>query len=635
MKNKTFTLAIAVIAFSFIFSASLFSQDKSNVVVYGNNLPLLGPDKTTKIPVNNVSPEITALLQQQKQARISGNTSEVLNLQRQLDAMSGDGYTTSNLESAGTGGALTQGADNVVNTKLFTNPAGTNMKAFAFATEQRGSNVGRIWAVWAWGSTSFTTPDTMLVYYSDNGGLTWIGNSYWIPGGFSKINNDEMDMEIMEYTTGNKYVWVTIGLTNNANQRYTDILIIQEPTFAAGFYTLSWPGGSTNTNYYRPRITSDNANWPTGSSWNFIIAARDTLSAANTHKLGEKFVKCTNPFSTAPSLTYKGNAFYYDGVYGGTGTFYQYNDHVDIAYYRNGGNDSLIVLESNLPDTTIIYSMKSNESPEASGTIPFAALSGGDATSKHKQYARVVSNGLPNIMIAYRSNYNNSGDWDIRYAYSVNGGVPAAGWGNGYIDGYASTVTYPFQPDLAGRRGTNSYKVSYVYFNSGIDSAMLSSATNGANWQSVPARVSLTGTDVSISASSHAGYRFVNGDSCVSLWSQYAATNLWVATGCNGPQITGTNNNGNVTPRTYSLEQNYPNPFNPSTTISFSLPKAGDVKLTIFDLTGKVVAELVNNKLEAGIHNVNFDASNIASGVYFYAIKAGDFTATKKMMLIK
>ena len=88
-------------------------------------------------------------------------------------------------------------------------------------------------------------------------------------------------------------------------------------------------------------------------------------------------------------------------------------------------------------------------------------------------------------------------------------------------------------------------------------------------------------------------------------------------------------------PTTYSLEQNYPNPFNPSTTIQFALPKAADVKLTVYNAIGQVVAELVNARFDGGYHRVNFDASNISSGIYFYRLEAGDFNNVQKMILLK
>ncbi|MBT8349182.1 MAG: T9SS type A sorting domain-containing protein, partial [Sulfurovum sp.] len=88
-------------------------------------------------------------------------------------------------------------------------------------------------------------------------------------------------------------------------------------------------------------------------------------------------------------------------------------------------------------------------------------------------------------------------------------------------------------------------------------------------------------------------------------------------------------------PTQYSLEQNYPNPFNPSTTIKFSLPEAANVRLTIYNTLGEKVSELVNRNLDAGYHRIEFDASQFASGVYLYRIKANDFVETKKMILMK
>ena len=85
----------------------------------------------------------------------------------------------------------------------------------------------------------------------------------------------------------------------------------------------------------------------------------------------------------------------------------------------------------------------------------------------------------------------------------------------------------------------------------------------------------------------------------------------------------------------FRLEQNYPNPFNPSTTIAFEIPKADKVKLTIYDILGRQVAELIDERMQAGLHAISFDASHYASGVYLYSLQTSDQTVTKKMMLLK
>lgn len=86
---------------------------------------------------------------------------------------------------------------------------------------------------------------------------------------------------------------------------------------------------------------------------------------------------------------------------------------------------------------------------------------------------------------------------------------------------------------------------------------------------------------------------------------------------------------------TYKLEQNYPNPFNPSTKITFSIKDAGFVSLKVYDLLGREVATLVNERRSAGIYDVNFNAANLGSGVYFYTLTSGGFSQTKKMLFIK
>lgn len=100
--------------------------------------------------------------------------------------------------------------------------------------------------------------------------------------------------------------------------------------------------------------------------------------------------------------------------------------------------------------------------------------------------------------------------------------------------------------------------------------------------------------------------------------------------------LTGVNKVNSVVPKGFILSQNYPNPFNPSTQINFSIPYKTDVLLKIFDIRGKEIKVLIDNKvLRAGTYNINWNSSGNTTGIYFYTLKAGNFLSTKKMILIK
>ncbi len=165
------------------------------------------------------------------------------------------------------------------------------------------------------------------------------------------------------------------------------------------------------------------------------------------------------------------------------------------------------------------------------------------------------------------------------------------------------------------------------------------SSNNGTTWQTV---TSYSGTlsvwtQVSLDITSFAGgsanlkVRFTltsDGGTTADGWyvDDIKLTNYGTVTGVNQISELAT---------TYSLKQNYPNPFNPSTKINYAIAKSGFVSLKVFDITGKMVADLVNNNQTTGVYEVNFNASVLASGVYYYRIESQDFVETKKMLLIK
>ncbi len=142
---------------------------------------------------------------------------------------------------------------------------------------------------------------------------------------------------------------------------------------------------------------------------------------------------------------------------------------------------------------------------------------------------------------------------------------------------------------------------------------------------------------------------FASGDTIVSVFNDAQVQNFnisvngmptsisfdpgnWILKNVNSV-VTGLENE--INPNSFSLEQNYPNPFNPSTTIKFNLGKAGFTTLKLYNVIGKEVANIVNDQLESGPHEVTFNAKDLPTGTYFYKLTSGNYTETRKMMLLK
>ena len=99
--------------------------------------------------------------------------------------------------------------------------------------------------------------------------------------------------------------------------------------------------------------------------------------------------------------------------------------------------------------------------------------------------------------------------------------------------------------------------------------------------------------------------------------------------------ITSVSDQKSTLPQNFSLQQNYPNPFNPSTTIRYEIPERSFVTIKVYDILGKEIDTFVNEEKPSGTYEVEFDARNLPSGIYFYQLKAGSFVETKKMILLK
>jgi len=192
------------------------------------------------------------------------------------------------------------------------------------------------------------------------------------------------------------------------------------------------------------------------------------------------------------------------------------------------------------------------------------------------------------------------GNWTTVYSVSQYT-VPGTGWQ--YID-----FTVPFYYD-----GVNNLLAEICFDNTSwtASSTVYSTAATGMTWAQYQ--------------DNSAGCDFTGG----SMQSNRPNVCFVYQTG------TGVGNNGSMLPSKYELNQNYPNPFNPVTNIKYQITNNSFVSLKIYNILGEEVASLINNQQNAGTYEINFDAANFASGVYFYRLEAGINTDIKKMILIK
>ncbi len=604
----------------------------------GNNSVVAQPE---------VPQRVKELIAEQRKAKLSGNHEKCEQLQQLIDKESQNMGSTVKLTPYPGGGKFIgeklTGLNSVHSSVIF-NPH-YQMQSTATYTEQIGKNIGRVWVFVQSGALGQYAADTIRALYSDDNGASWTYHSiYWLAN-YDKIYPDGMDVEIIETTSGDKYIWLTYGVYNfSPGKKSAGLLIIREPgVFQSAMYSLSWPGENfSNTGFqtYYPRISSDNASYQNGSSYVYIAASFDSSTSSGIHS-SQKIAFCTNPYTISPSITYRATALYW--------SCYQnswFQIHTDIQYFsKNIGSlryDSLMVVWSNSAcDPNNVYSTKFDEQPDIYTPKAGPILNMG-FPNVAKDFAKIAGNGGTDLMIVARNNYANSGDWDIITSHSTDGGIS---WSASYIDGRPNTVNIPHQPEIFGKKDnirTGIYKVAYLVCSSGVvgsyDSIYTSyyPAVTNSNWSPYAA----VNSSRSSRYSNMGKPSFMNNpnDSCFVVWISDSLRSCG-SLGCEGTISSSNPYNGSISKlnnaNEFSINQNYPNPFNPITSIKFVIPIDGNVTLKVFDVLGGEVATLIDEKLIAGEHEIQFNGTNLASGVYFYKIETENFVNIKKMVLIK
>lgn len=461
------------------------------------------------------------------------------------------------------------------------------------------------------------TNDPANSYNSYSGARSIAVNGNYVHTTFTDDREGNFEVYYKRSTDGGASFGADVRMTFDAFSSHNSAIAVS----GSNVYIVWYDSRDGNTELYY-KLSNDN-----GDTW-----TADTRLTNNSGK------------SWHPSVTVNGSVVqivWHDDTPGNNEIFYKRSDDggntwtTDLQLSNTAGSSNLpgIAVSGSVVhvcwyDSTAgnweIYYKRSTDGGTSWGAD--TRLTNNTASSL---YATIAVSGST-VHIAWTDNRN--GPLSILYKRSTNGGTS---WGSDIA--LVKHNAYSLFPSLA----VNGSTVHLVFQNlsNNLDICYKTSANSGAAWGT---QVQLTNNSSnsqipSIAVSGPAIHIFFR-DNRDGNNEMYYKRNL---TGAAGPM--GVSNINSGVPNVYSLSQNYPNPFNPSTKIKFDVSsnftlsgaKGLMVQLKIFDILGREVAVLVNEQLEPGTYEVDWNASNYPSGVYFYTLTAGNFSQTNKMLMIK
>ncbi len=491
------------------------------------------PGRENKTLVQNG--EVERLQQKMTEARNNGDLSTIESIQTQIDEITGNSVTLNaekvNAEFVTLNG-ISDAADSISFNTITTSP---NILALATCTEQRGPHLGRIWAIVAVSGN----PNKIWYYYSDDG-VVWHIEGYINCPGVVVVSYDQMDAEVIVNNAGREFIWVVFGVKNAGDWRVMGS-ILDIGGANQTLYYLNWPGTSLGDYYYNPRICTDNSFYVDIPYIYFICDYDSTVT--NGYKSGAKVAICHGSFTTSPSFVYRGacalGALTYQRPY-----------HYDIAFFRNNGQDSILIVESSLADSNSIYLGTSPVSGYTTNTIFIGNLG---QTSEAKSDAYTASNGIYNRLMVVSREGNSNTLRNLAYYVSTNG---SDGWTKGYIDNRPENKS---RPDIVGKwNEPGTFYCSYSILNfypGGFYDTVYSAKCVNYNWQ--PLTGPKNNANSTNGADCKAGFLMTSsGDECMTIWSG-ASSGVYSTKGCSPYPIGVTNNHRNI-PDKFSLYQNYP-----------------------------------------------------------------------------
>ncbi len=485
--------------------------------------------------------------------------------------------------------------------------AGTQFKSIATATQWEN---GRIWL-------ARTYSHFCELYTSDNQGLSFTLKKQF--DWFEQVSDDDLDIQLVkDFNTDTWWVFVTGSIVYSDQSKGVLFSRVREDG------NLSWTGilarpGTTGYSQYWSRITSDymtNYFAQKDTANVYITATLDNQVNSSVKRSYQRMFKVENIF--APTPYYAGNCNNITAAY----WFYNLNTpnsvnlRNDIYYTGSGGSDFKGVVTSSVYEggsgNNKIYITRNEGNVENPSDIISDSIDLSDRVTAHK-----MSGYLNECYLSYLSGSNQN----PKFLYSVNNGFETFQTFNIANTNASSLDVYV--PD-----GQDGFRANFLWLtNNGQLYYRSGKPQVSGFWTASAFRMDGAG----FAPGSLARVGNVNG-SCFAIYSNQNNTTLYSVNGCSGNHV---GVEPNEIPVQYSLSQNYPNPFNPNTSIKFEIPKSGFVKLAVYDILGKEVVTLVNEKRDAGVYLVDFNATGLSSGVYFYKLITEDFTDLKKMTLLK
>ena len=405
------------------------------------------------------------------------------------------------------------------------------IKAVATQTEQRNPGAGTIWVVIAVGAGDVgvgASPDTLLYFNSTNNGVSYslIKRAALTVG--MKVNYDEMDLEIVEPFTDNKYIHLVLSVITDGftGTHLSGIITLRKSDLVlGGGPQITFPGANNAVNKYsKPRITSDNAKYPV-EAYLTIVVTQDSTDGVNNFIM-TKVCKIFNPYvliNSSSQITYLSQSIH-TPVNG-----YSTEAQTDAAYYNSGGTvqgDSIIFVQSGFPGTDKLINIYKNYG----NTLAYPSYSGSlSGPNYHKEFARVATNGgsdQKSIFIVYAEKDIYMGyNFSSINAFKTTNGV---NWTHTQLAGGGDANSEIKNPDIIGRREsegkfyiTNKWVTPRkdIISSFTIQNNVIKSFTGDHNNQ-------ITGSY----ASPKPGFRFLNNDSCLTVWPVYSG--VFSSCGC-------------------------------------------------------------------------------------------------------